>query len=1315
MKVSKTGYKRTSDDNEEPILIVPSNQITMKGVEFPVFGTDDTGYSQMMYPDMDYSFLGNYVYELPIKQEGGWLNKYQDGGPTKNTSGAPYETQDPYIHNYSTVPVPENLSELPSYRLYTMAKTGIYNPTTENPFTSSSKNINSGLLYYDEKTGHPYLYNRENLQPFSSLPMEGEKEFNLRRFVLNPLEGEKQTHDAYTKKDGSIDYGMIPIPSSKEETLDNVFKELYGHNLHKFKGDRNAAYAATSDFMKSRVEPQYNNRFYDFMNDPNISWEDKNMLDLKGSSMTIDPETTKEYVKQHIGQQILEKEHPEYMDEKKYSNEFIEQEILNHPDYRKRLETYRGPLEDWYVANKHMTPEEAKNKVAESIPPAQPKVVKAITFKSGGSLNKYQSGGTVSEIWEKTTGLPWAEAKKRGYTTGTKDANINLLKELKSGRIAIDKQTLPVSSSDSTLDISAIDSAPSFNAAFSIARKALGPNKIFEYRGRKYGTNLAGEQLKPSKEDLAAHGLDKPKITKNLNDQNKLVFSIFSDKETVKLEPEYQDWDNVKKRQDELNKSNQADIIINYQKDKKGQYVIVDKAKGKMHLYVGNKPLATYNIGTGENTGDEQTYTVIRDGKVHWDEGNKMTGAGIYTVSGAQSKNPHYSNAPTWNFINEKGIEVPMALHSSFGDRTAKITDQSPDNNRLSNGCINGLCYDLKNLYEHGFGEGDKLYVLPDDPNNKFEVSSNKLIFKSKDPNVNRTDKTLVYNPIQIELDADNFKNDVFTTFDFNDEQELETTKSFIKSLQDSKQSVMKIAKINGDVYNEIAKMAFGIYGTESNYGDTHSAAGNFVRAVNKAVDKESSSSPDYESKYSTYGADEDYRSVGLTQIRWNMLDDSEKKILRDLGITKNEQLLQPKNAAKATVAILAARYNNQLDNEEKKDIWTNLPKTWNKRGNYPERVLKNSRYVKVYQKNVNDGSSSINYQKPESKYSILSDTYNDAKSFATPSTSFYNSPQLNTLKSLGIFKHGGSTSMATGGALFDPPKKVENTTSFSDLPTVKFKDKKLYVYNDEEKAWEEGRLSKKPKEYYYPGYGYDQNEEDCTFDPVTARWICPTDKENFVNDPDPDPLPEPVKENTNRSYILEKPLYIAQQGTRTSQVQYGKTVWDNKTKRWLLKAFPQEQTNQNRENVKVSLDGGKEFKFSEENVLPDLTPYSLPNSSSSNPSTNPPKRKTIYGTFKSGGSTKWLDRYQTKGQVTRIYTDPEEFRVANQNFNDSLDTYNLSQKVQQNRFNLPEIDKNTYNALSEKNKNLDTKRWAFDEVQYKEDKKKNKVGDFKE
>lgn len=49
---------------------IPSNDITMQGVNYPVYGEDDLGYGQMMYPGMDYTFPGQYVTEIPMAQKG---------------------------------------------------------------------------------------------------------------------------------------------------------------------------------------------------------------------------------------------------------------------------------------------------------------------------------------------------------------------------------------------------------------------------------------------------------------------------------------------------------------------------------------------------------------------------------------------------------------------------------------------------------------------------------------------------------------------------------------------------------------------------------------------------------------------------------------------------------------------------------------------------------------------------------------------------------------------------------------------------------------------------------------------------------------------------------------------------------------------------------------------------------------------------------------------------------------------------------------------------------------------------------------------
>lgn len=574
------------------------------------------------------------------------------------------------------------------------------------------------------------------------------------------------------------------------------------------------------------------------------------------------------------------------------------------------------------------------------------------SFRRNGKDIKAENGLlVVSELYKQKTGKDWSTAKKEGLTDGSYKNNMKLREKLLNGEF--DNNNVSIEKNNQSIN-NDYAKAKDFNEAFKIARKQLGANQIFEFQGKKYGTNLEGEKFEPSEEVLTKFGLNKPETKDRLDIQNKLTQSVYSTKKTVKLEPGYQDWEKIKQRQQEFNKMNQADIIKQYHKDLDEEYLIADKKRGKLHLMKGDKEIVSYNIGTGENFGDEQTRTWVdkETKKVDWSKGNKQTGAGIYTASLRQEKNKEYFDTPAWNFKNEYGIEVPMAIHAVLPERLDKLKDKDESNNRVSNGCINGICYDLKDLYKRGYKEGQKLYILPDDDNNKFELKNGKLVFTSSNPNVNRTVNTLNYKPIKLELDERKFKEEVFTAFDFNDESELETTKSFIKSLQDNKQKVMKAAKINGDTYNDIAKIAFGIYGAESNFGDTHSAIGNFGRAINKYFNKTTASSPDVESKANTYGMDDADNSVGYTQIKWSKLTERELKTLRELGIKSNKDFLDPEKSAIATTAILAIRYQEQLNSDQKRDIEKYLPSKWNSKANYSDRIKTNSKYLSIKQLN---------------------------------------------------------------------------------------------------------------------------------------------------------------------------------------------------------------------------------------------------------------------------------------------------------------------------------------------------------------------------
>jgi hypothetical protein len=63
--LSTTGYKKNSPDKDRPYNVIPSGDITMKDVEFPVLGIDNLGNSKLMQPgEEEVNFPGNTVLEF---------------------------------------------------------------------------------------------------------------------------------------------------------------------------------------------------------------------------------------------------------------------------------------------------------------------------------------------------------------------------------------------------------------------------------------------------------------------------------------------------------------------------------------------------------------------------------------------------------------------------------------------------------------------------------------------------------------------------------------------------------------------------------------------------------------------------------------------------------------------------------------------------------------------------------------------------------------------------------------------------------------------------------------------------------------------------------------------------------------------------------------------------------------------------------------------------------------------------------------------------------------------------------------------------
>ena len=67
-RFSTQGYKKNSPDVDNSVNVIPSGDITMKGVEFAVKGTDNLGNTKIMQPGKDYKFPGDIVTETKYKK-----------------------------------------------------------------------------------------------------------------------------------------------------------------------------------------------------------------------------------------------------------------------------------------------------------------------------------------------------------------------------------------------------------------------------------------------------------------------------------------------------------------------------------------------------------------------------------------------------------------------------------------------------------------------------------------------------------------------------------------------------------------------------------------------------------------------------------------------------------------------------------------------------------------------------------------------------------------------------------------------------------------------------------------------------------------------------------------------------------------------------------------------------------------------------------------------------------------------------------------------------------------------------------------------
>ena len=134
------------------VTTIPGNDITMKGVNYPVLGVSNKGDRKLMMPGRDYKFRGDYVTEYPMFGNGGHL--FQDKGQMTRW-------QSPFLPPMrEKKPVPKiDMSKLILSRNYPQDKTRVAMPIPFNPdFSQNTMNwlrINDNLN--NNQVKHTYI------------------------------------------------------------------------------------------------------------------------------------------------------------------------------------------------------------------------------------------------------------------------------------------------------------------------------------------------------------------------------------------------------------------------------------------------------------------------------------------------------------------------------------------------------------------------------------------------------------------------------------------------------------------------------------------------------------------------------------------------------------------------------------------------------------------------------------------------------------------------------------------------------------------------------------------------------------------------------------------------------------------------------------------------------------------------------------------------------------------------------------------------------------------------------------------------------
>jgi hypothetical protein len=345
----------------------------------------------------------------------------------------------------------------------------------------------------------------------------------------------------------------------------------------------------------------------------------------------------------------------------------------------------------------------------------------------------------------------------------------------------------------------------------------------------------------------------------------------------------------------EIQEQDNLDFLQTFQKLKgKGHYLVLDKAKRRVFLYEAEGTLkGSIEVGL-EITFNNNSPLQVDQRADQAMENQRGAGAGIYDLTE----------------VNE-GL---FTLRDQRG-RQQLITSQNKGVDCSSGSCTQMVANLGALLDRHNTELPLPFYILPLNENLEFVIKNDELAFTTFERmsgyyRYNFTPRQNTAFPTRFEVTQSEYN----TPF----------SREFLKALEEEKSTLMKIYNLDNDEFNELALLAFGILGQESQFGshwrykvkETFPGGVAYLKNYKRifgdfkedrdqvgfwgAIGDLLSDSWSNEIDFITGDLSLDQNSRGPTQIKR-----IPALIEEHYGMTK-EQLEEPRNAAIATVGFLA-------------------------------------------------------------------------------------------------------------------------------------------------------------------------------------------------------------------------------------------------------------------------------------------------------------------------------------------------------------------------------------------------------------------------